>query len=69
MPVLPVGGDHSYGAQLAADVGFAAGNVQSAVIKDSGHWIRPEQAVALILSFLGASESHHSASVESLGTR
>jgi pimeloyl-ACP methyl ester carboxylesterase len=55
MPVLAIGGDHSYGAQLAAEVGFAAENVRAAVIKDSGHWImeeQPEQAVSLILSFL-----------------
>jgi pimeloyl-ACP methyl ester carboxylesterase len=55
MPVLAIGGDHSYGAQLAAEVGFAAANVSSAVITESGHWImeeEPEQALAVILSFL-----------------
>jgi pimeloyl-ACP methyl ester carboxylesterase len=55
MPVLAIGGDHSYGAQLATEVGFAADNVRAAVIKDSGHWImeeQPEQAVAIILAFL-----------------
>jgi pimeloyl-ACP methyl ester carboxylesterase len=55
MPVLAIGGDHSYGAQLAAEVGFAAANVSSAVITESGHWImeeQPEQALAVILSFL-----------------
>ncbi len=55
MPVLAVGGDHSYGAHLASEVGFAATNVRGAVIKDSGHWImeeQPEQAVTLLLSFL-----------------
>lgn len=57
MPVLAIGGDHSYGANLAAEVGFAANNVRAAVIKDSGHWImeeQPEQAVPLILDFLKA---------------
>jgi pimeloyl-ACP methyl ester carboxylesterase len=56
MPVLAIGGDHSYGAGLATEVGFAADNVRAAVIKDSGHWImeeQPQQAVALITSFLG----------------
>jgi pimeloyl-ACP methyl ester carboxylesterase len=56
MPVLAIGGDHSYGAKLAAEIGFAATNVRSTVITDSGHWImeeQPEQAVALITSFLG----------------
>jgi pimeloyl-ACP methyl ester carboxylesterase len=55
MPVLAIGGDHSYGAHLAAEIGFAAANVRAAVIKDAGHWImeeQPEQAVSLILSFL-----------------
>ena len=55
MPVLAIGGDHSYGAYLATEIGFAAANVRAAVIKDSGHWImeeQPAQAVPLILSFL-----------------
>ena len=55
MPVLAIGGDHSYGANLATEIGFAAANVGAAVIKDSGHWImeeQPEQAVAVILAFL-----------------
>lgn len=55
MPVLAVGGDHSYGTHLATEIGFAAANVRAAVIKDSGHWImeeQPEQAVSIILSFL-----------------
>src|ERR1700683_3857705 len=56
IPVLAIGGDHSYGAKLATEIGFAATNVRSGVITDSGHWImeeQPEQAVALITSFLG----------------
>jgi pimeloyl-ACP methyl ester carboxylesterase len=56
IPVLAIGGDHSYGAKLATEIGFAATNVQAAVIKDSGHWImeeQPDQAVALIVPFLG----------------
>ena len=55
MPILAIGGDHSYGAQLATEVGFAATNVRAAVIKDSGHWImeeQPEQALTIIPSFL-----------------
>jgi pimeloyl-ACP methyl ester carboxylesterase len=55
MPVLAIGGDHSYGASLATEVGFAATNVRAATIKDSGHWImeeQPDQAVALITSFI-----------------
>jgi pimeloyl-ACP methyl ester carboxylesterase len=55
MPVLAIGGDHSYGAKLATEVGFAADNVRSAVITNSGHWImeeQPDQAIAVILAFL-----------------
>jgi pimeloyl-ACP methyl ester carboxylesterase len=55
IPVLAIGGDHSYGAGLATEIGFAADNVRAAVIKDSGHWImeeQPQQAVDLITSFL-----------------
>ena len=55
MPVLAIGGDHSYGSHLADEIGFAAADVRAAVIKDSGHWImeeQPEQAVSMILRFL-----------------
>jgi pimeloyl-ACP methyl ester carboxylesterase len=55
IPVLAIGGDHSYGERLATEIGFAAADVRSAVISDSGHWImeeQPEQAIAVILSFL-----------------
>jgi pimeloyl-ACP methyl ester carboxylesterase len=57
IPVLAIGGDHSYGARLATEIGFAAENVRSAVITNAGHWImeeQPEQAITLILSFLQA---------------
>ena len=56
MPVLAIGGDHSYGAQIATEIGFAATDVRSGVIKDSGHWImeeQPAQAIALITAFIG----------------
>src|ERR1700722_10719568 len=55
LPVLAIGGDHSYGAQIATEVGFAAANVRSAVIDNSGHWImeeQPQQAIAIIVPFL-----------------
>ena len=55
LPVLAIGGDHSYSGQLATEVGFAAANVRSAVIGNSGHWImeeQPQQAVAVIVAFL-----------------
>jgi len=55
LPVLAIGGDHSYGAHLATEIGFAATDVRAAVIEESGHWImeeQPEQAVTTIVSFL-----------------
>jgi pimeloyl-ACP methyl ester carboxylesterase len=55
MPVLAIGGDHSFGAALAAEMGFAATDVRSAVIANAGHWImeeQPDQAIAAILPFL-----------------
>jgi pimeloyl-ACP methyl ester carboxylesterase len=59
LPVLAIGGDHSYGAQLATEIGFAASNVRSAVINNSGHWImeeQPPQAIAIIIPFLEEKE-------------
>ena len=55
MPVLAIGGDHSFGPGLATEIGFVAANVRAAVIENCGHWImeeQPERAVTLILSFL-----------------
>jgi len=55
LPVLAIGGDHSYGAHLATEVGFAASNIRGAVINNSGHWImeeQPQQAIAIIVPFL-----------------
>jgi pimeloyl-ACP methyl ester carboxylesterase len=55
LPVLAIGGDHSYGAHLATEISFAASDVRSAVINNSGHWImeeQPQQAIAIIVPFL-----------------
>ena len=55
MPVLAIGGDHSYGLNLATELGFAASNVRALAIADSGHWIMEEQpaaAVTAITAFL-----------------
>jgi pimeloyl-ACP methyl ester carboxylesterase len=55
MPVLAIGGDHSYGLKLASEVGFAASNVKGVAIANSGHWLMEEQptaTVAAILDFL-----------------
>ena len=55
IPVLAVGGDHSFGDAFPGEIGFAASNVRGAVIVNSGHWImeeQPEQAIAVIVPFL-----------------
>jgi pimeloyl-ACP methyl ester carboxylesterase len=57
MPVLAIGGDHSYGVSLANEVSFAATNVKSAAIVNSGHWImeeQPKQAVDVLVPFVNA---------------
>jgi pimeloyl-ACP methyl ester carboxylesterase len=55
IPVLAIGGDHSYGKQLATEIGFAARNVRGATIANSGHWImeeQPAQALSIIVPFI-----------------
>jgi pimeloyl-ACP methyl ester carboxylesterase len=55
MPVLAIGGDHSYGAGLAKQLSSVAANVKGAVIVNSGHWImeeQPKQAIDLIVGFI-----------------
>lgn len=43
MPVLAIGGDHSYGAAMRTELESVATDVDGAVIEDSGHWIMEEQ--------------------------
>lgn len=55
MPVLAIGGDHSYGAAMKTEVEAIASNVQGVVIANSGHWImeeQPQQAIRAIAEFL-----------------
>jgi pimeloyl-ACP methyl ester carboxylesterase len=55
MPVLAIGGDHSYGAAMETEVEAIASDVQGVVIANSGHWImeeQPQQAIAAIVTFL-----------------
>jgi hypothetical protein len=37
MPVLAIGGDHSFGASMSSELADAASNVKGAVITNSGH--------------------------------
>lgn len=55
MPVLAVGGDHSFGATMAFVMRFAADDVHQVVITDAGHWLmeeQPQATVAAIRAFL-----------------
>lgn len=57
MPVLAVGGDHSFAATMAFVVRFAADDVRQVVIANSGHWLmeeQPEATIAAIRTFLQA---------------
>ena len=55
MPVLALGGDHSYGLGLARELSSVASNVKGEAIVNSGHWImeeQPRQAIDLIVAFI-----------------
>jgi pimeloyl-ACP methyl ester carboxylesterase len=55
MPVLAIGGDHSYGASMQSELASVASNVRGAVVTNSGHWImeeQPQQAIGVILPFI-----------------
>jgi pimeloyl-ACP methyl ester carboxylesterase len=55
MPVLAIGGDHSYGANMKTELDATASNVQGAVIHNAGHWImeeQPQQALAVLVPFV-----------------
>ena len=55
IPVLALGADHSFGAQMADDVRFVATNVTGGIITDSGHWVmeeQREQTTATIVKFI-----------------
>jgi pimeloyl-ACP methyl ester carboxylesterase/uncharacterized RmlC-like cupin family protein len=58
MPVLAIGGDHSFGATMAHVMRFAADDVKELVIPNSGHWLMEEQpklTIAAIRTFLQGS--------------
>ena len=60
MPVLAIGGDHSYGAAMKTELESVADHVEGAVVADSGHWIMEEQPAAtvpVIVAFL-AKDAH-----------
>ena len=48
MPVLALGGDHSFGTAQAEVLRFTATNVTGGIIPNSGHWIMDENPQATI---------------------
>lgn len=55
MPVLAIGGDHSFGPTMAYVMRFAADDVHEVVVADSGHWLmeeQPQATIAAIRAFL-----------------
>jgi len=55
MPVLAVGGEKSFGPQMATIMRFAAADVREGIIPGSGHWImeeNPDATDGLVRNFL-----------------
>jgi pimeloyl-ACP methyl ester carboxylesterase len=55
MPVLAIGGDHSYGTAMIDDYKVVAANVTGAVIPDAGHWLmeeQPAETVKAVIDFI-----------------
>ena len=55
MPVLALGGDHSFGTQMADIMRLVASDVTIGVIRNSGHWVmeeQPAQTTAAIVEFI-----------------
>jgi len=48
MPVLAIGGEKSFGANVAVVMSNAATDVTEVIIADSGHWLMEEQPAATI---------------------
>jgi pimeloyl-ACP methyl ester carboxylesterase len=56
MPILALGGDHSFGTQMADIMRLVASDVTAGVIKKSGHWVmeeQPKQTTDAIVGFVG----------------
>ncbi len=55
MPVLALGGDHSFGTQMADIMRLVASDVTAGIIAKSGHWVmeeQPAQTTAAIVNFI-----------------
>jgi pimeloyl-ACP methyl ester carboxylesterase len=55
LPVLALGGDHSFGTQMADIMRLVATDMTAGVISDAGHWVmeeQPKQTTAAIVDFI-----------------
>ncbi len=55
MPVLAIGGDHSFGASMQSELASVASNVRGVVLTNSGHWImeeQPQQTIGIVVPFI-----------------
>ena len=55
IPVLALGGDHSFGTQMADIMRLVATDVTSGVIAKSGHWVmeeQPKQTTTAVVGFI-----------------
>jgi pimeloyl-ACP methyl ester carboxylesterase len=55
LPILAIGGDHSYGDKVAAQARAIGNDVTPVVIRDAGHWLmeeQPDATMAAIRAFL-----------------
>lgn len=55
MPVYAIGGEKSFGPQMAVIMGFAATNVKGGIVPGSGHWImeeNPKATTEMVRGFL-----------------
>jgi pimeloyl-ACP methyl ester carboxylesterase len=56
MPILAIGGEKSFGPQMAAVMRAGADDVREGIIPNSGHWImeeNPQATVEMVRGFLG----------------
>lgn len=66
MPILAIGGDHSFGTTMAFVARFAADDVRGVVIPDAGHWLmeeQPSRTVDAIVSFLAPNDARRASVV------
>lgn len=55
MPVLPLGGERSFGPVMAQVMRFVASNVEEGIVPGSGYWVmeeNPRATIALVSAFL-----------------